>query len=253
MLLSGTLLSSDGERIAYDHYRNGHNQAVVIAHGFYNSKDSVLLQEIKNKLLDEYDVFMFDFRGHGRSSGVFYWTSKEEQDLEAGLDYLKGKYDKIGLISFSLGASVSIDVLSRRESVDSFISVSAVSDVDKVDYRLWELDWENDIVYSLFSQEGRKGKGVRPGPFWLKKKKPVEEVKKISIPILYIHGDKDWVIRPWHSQALYAQTVSAKKDLVIIKGGPHAEYLMRGFAQELMGLIRGWFVQTLNHKKGEGK
>jgi hypothetical protein len=59
MQLSDTLLTSDGERIAYDHYLNKNKHLVIIAHGFYNSKDAVLLQGIAQRLSNEYDCFLF--------------------------------------------------------------------------------------------------------------------------------------------------------------------------------------------------
>ena len=100
------------------------------------------------------------------------------------------------------------------------------------------------MFYTLFTSEGRKGRGFRPGPFWLKKERPIDNVAKLSIPVLYIHGGKDWVISPWHSKALYEKTNSTKK-LVMIKKGPHAEYLMKNSKKELAEEIRKWFEQTL--------
>jgi pimeloyl-ACP methyl ester carboxylesterase len=240
----GTLITIDGEKISYNFYKNKHRQLVIIAPGFYNSKDSVLIEKLAEILKDEYDVFTFDFRGHGRSSGVFTWTSKEKNDLSAVLDYLEGKYDKVAMIAFSLAAVVSMNVLSKRGGVDSFVCVSALSDLCKIDYNFWRLDWENDIFYTLLSKEGRKGKGIRIGPFWLKKEKPLNNVDKIGAAILYIHGDKDWVVKSWHSRLLYEKTNSPKR-LVIIKDGPHAEYLLRKFHDEFVAEIKNWLKETL--------
>ena len=142
MLLSGTLSTFDKQRIAYCHCQNGHNRVVVIVHGFYNSKDSVLLQELAKLLSDEYDIFLFDFRGHGKSSGAFSWTSKEGQDLHTVLNYLKDKYKKVAIIAFSLGGSVSINVVAERSDIHSLICVSVPSDIEKVDLLLiYPLAW----------------------------------------------------------------------------------------------------------------
>jgi pimeloyl-ACP methyl ester carboxylesterase len=174
--------------------------------------------------------------------------SKEEEDLRTVLRHLQGRYSTIGLIAFSLGASISINVLADTYIVDSLISVSACSDFKKIDYRFWELDWENDLVYTLFTKEGRKGKGIRPGPFWFKKNKPIERIKEIRTPVLFIHGEQDWVIKPWHSKVLYEQT-PCKRALEIIPAGHHAEYLMRTSAHEMMRLIKKWFQETTGEKK----
>jgi len=240
---SGTVYTSDNVKIAYDHYTAGHEQAVIIAHGFFNSKDAALIQRLKDSLVELYDVIIFDFRGHGKSSGVFTWTSKEHYDLESVLDYVKSKYRKVGLIGFSYGAAISIQVGAEKRGIDSLIAISAPSDSSKIDYQFWKLDVENDIVYNL--KEGRKGKGVKPGKFWLDKKKPIDCVEKLSCPVLYIHGDKDWVTKSSHSQKLYNKTRSQKK-IAIIKNGAHAEYLLRKNKKETFTIIKEWFQQTIS-------
>jgi len=101
------------------------------------------------------------------------------------------------------------------------------------------LDIRNELFYNLFGQ-GRHGKGVRPGPFWYRKEKPLEIVKKIGTPIFYIHGDADWVVRHWHSEEMYKNTAAFKR-LSIIKNGPHADHLFRECKDEMLCLIRDWF------------
>lgn len=240
----GNLTTKDNQSISFYHYQGGHKQVVIIAPGFYNSKDAILLQELKDKLKDDYDVFMFDFRGHGQSSGVFYWTSKEELDLQTVLDYVRKKYSKIGLIAFSLGAATSINLLAKQDAVNSLIAISAPSEFSKIDYKFWNLDFKGDLMYT-FGEEGRVGRGVRPGPFWLDKAKPIDYVAKVKCPILYIHGDKDWVIGYQHSQQLYAKTKS-KKEIIIVKNGSHAEYLFKDESGlKTIDSIKSWLKMTL--------
>lgn len=242
---SGILITKDKHKIAYRHYVQGFDKVIIIAHGFYNSKEAVVLQQLAKSLIDTYDVFMFDFRGHGKSNGLFSWMSKEGEDLKTVIEYLDDRYARKGIIGFSLGGGISINVLAKYPKADSLICVSIPTEFKKIDYHFWKLDWEGDFVYTLFSSEGKQGKGVRPGWPWLKKDKPIDNVSKITtIPILYIHGEKDWVIKPWHSQTLYDKTVSKKK-LVIIENGPHAEYLARDYWEEFAAEIKTWFKETL--------
>ncbi|MBD3380232.1 MAG: alpha/beta fold hydrolase [Candidatus Omnitrophica bacterium] len=229
MIEHGFLRTKDGERIAYRHFREkGRNGRVaVIAHGFFNCKDSFLLTGLAGEIFSFMDVFAFDFRGHGESSGLYTWTSREHQDLIAVLDHLRGAYGKIEIVSFSLGASVSINVLSRGNfGVESMVCVSAVCDLRRIDWRPWKIDWENDVMYAFCSAEGRKGKGARIGPWWLEKPVPLESVSGTRVPVHYIHGDSDPVVGPGHSAALMERT-PAGGELSIIEGGPHAEYLLR--------------------------
>lgn len=249
--MSGILTTSDNQKIHYDHYKNGHKEVIIIAHGFFNSKQSLLLQELANSFKDEYDVVLFDFRGHGESQGVFYWTSKEYQDVLAVLDYAKKYYEKIGVVGFSMGAATSIISASKSDIVDSLVAVSSPSEFGKIDFHFWDLDIENDLVYGLIGK-GRKGKGVRPGPFWERKEKPIDLVKDFKVPVFYIHGDADWVVRPWHSKKLFENTKSVK-DLAIIKKGLHAEYLIRRNKKEIVILIKNWFEKTLRNNNYYGQ
>lgn len=242
-LLSGNLLTSDKQEVYYDHYKYGHDKVVIIAHGFFNSKEAVLLKELGEALSDEYDILIMDFRGHGQSKGLFHWTTKEHLDLEALLKYAHKGYSMVGVIGFSLGAATSIITAFKTDLIDSLVSVSAPTEFEKIEYHFWDLDVENDIFYNMIGK-GKIGKGVRPGPFWLKKNKPIDLVPKIKTPIFFIHGDADWLIRPWHSEELYKKTQSTKR-LCLIKNGPHAEYLIRKNKKETVHAIKEWFKETL--------
>ncbi len=243
MKSSGYQITPDHHKIFYDLFKAAHKKVIIIAHGFFNSKQAVILKQLGESLNDEYDVILFDFRGHGKSKGLFYWTAKEYLDLVSIVEFAGMSYERIGLIGFSLGAATSIIAASKTSLINSIISISAPSEFAKIDYRFWELDVKNDLFYNLFG-EGRKGKGVRPGPFWFKKEKPLEVVKKTETPIFYIHGEADWVVRYWHSEELYNNTTAPKR-LSIIKNGPHAEYLFLKHKDEMLRLIREWFKETL--------
>ena len=243
-VVNGTLTTVDHQKISFQHFKNGSLAVIIIAHGYYNSKQCVVLQELTQAFEGKYDIFIFDFRGHGKSSGVYTWSSREGNDFRAVLDFIAPQYSKIGLIAFSLGASISINVLANDKRVDSLVCVSAPSDMSKIDYRAWELDWKKDVVYTLLNPKGRIGKGVRPGPFWLAKERPIDNIGKITIPIMFIHGSRDWVIRPWHSEALF-QKASGKKKIISIKNGSHAEYLMRDYPEQFVAEVKNWFLDTL--------
>ncbi len=241
MKSSNILLTSDKQRIACDLYKSGHAKLIIIAPGFFNSKDSPLLLRLKDALIADYDVLLFDFRGHGKSSGLFSWLAEEDKDLEAVLQFAQASYKEIGLIGFSFGAATGMSVLSRQDAVRTFIAVSAPERFWKVNYNFWKLDWEEDIIYNL--GEGRIGKGIRPGPFWLKKPKPIEAVGLLRCPVLYIHGKRDWVTGYWHSVKLYEKT-TGRKQLQLIEQGSHAEYLMRKTQDEFLAVLKKWLRDT---------
>ena len=65
------VMTEDEQKVYFDHHQSGHDKIVIIAHGFFNSKNAVLLKTLAGELKKLYDVIVMDFRGHGESSGMF--------------------------------------------------------------------------------------------------------------------------------------------------------------------------------------
>jgi len=241
---TGNVITADGIKIAYDRYSQGHERVLILAHGFFNSKKAVLFAQMAQSLVKEFDVLVMDFRGHGASEGFFDWTAKECQDLEALIQYAVIHYKKIGVIGLSLGAAVSLITASYSDQMESLIVVSAPTQFDKIDFHFWKMGIMENIVYNIF-QEGRIGKGVRPGKLWLKKTKPIDVVDKIKIPVLFLQGDRDWLVQPWHGVKLYNKMTSSHKKLETIQNGTHAEYLFRSHPKHTVKIFSDWFKKTL--------
>ncbi|MEI7998518.1 MAG: alpha/beta fold hydrolase [Candidatus Omnitrophota bacterium] len=239
-----TLKTTDRQRIEATHHEQGFKKAVILAHGFFNAKDAYLFREIANAISEHYDVIAFDFRGHGKSSGLFTWTSKECADLKAVINYTKDcGYESIGLMGFSLGAAISVIETSQNLDINSLIAVSAPYDFWEINFHFWEPAMIADLKLNL--GEKAKGKGIRPGNPFDKKVKPISVVGKISPrPVLFIHGEEDWLIKSIHSRKLYEKAKEPKAIEMIKKGG-HAEILYDTHPDLFMKLTLDWFKSTL--------
>jgi pimeloyl-ACP methyl ester carboxylesterase len=242
------VMTEDGKRIAFSHIKGGFSKVVIIAHGFYTNKDTVLFKSMTDAFSKEYDVIAFDFRGHGKSSDVFTWTALEQKDLRAITSYAKeNKYAKIGVIGFSLGAAIALVEASCQKSIDSVIAVSSPADLGSINYHFWEKDMWEDLKLNL-GIKGR-GKGVRPGSPSLQKIRPIDIVDKISpTPVLFIHGEKDWLVKLSHSQLLFDGAKNPKA-LTIIKDGGHAERMFDVFPDQFMKICLDRFRETLKEAK----
>ena len=202
------------------------------------------MKGLAESLKEHFDVISFDFRGHGKSSGLFGWTSREQRDLEAILKYTKEqKYERIGVLGFSLGAAVALIEASKNRDIHSVVAVSAPYDFWKINYHFWEPDMLEDLKLN-FGFKG-VGKGVRPGNPFAAKIKPLDIVAKVSpTPVLFIHGSNDWLIKPEHSEKLFQQAKEPKR-LNIISGAGHAERIYDTHPKEFLRLCVGWFDKTL--------
>ena len=238
------VLTEDGRRIVFFHAEAGFSNVIVIAHGFFNNKDTVLFKDITEAFRQEYDVITFDFRGHGKSSHTFTWTAHEQKDLHAIMTYARDcSYAKIGVIGFSLGAAIAMIEAGSGNTIDSLIAVSPPADLGRFDHHFWERDMWEDLRLNL-GIKGR-GKGVRPGNPFLKKIRPIDVVDMISpTPVLFLHGEKDWLIKPWHSRQLF-EKAREPKALTIMKDAGHAERMFDVFPDQFMDICLDRFRQTL--------
>ncbi len=239
-----SLKTKDNHRIEAVHHEQGFKKAVILAHGFFNAKDAYLFCEIAKALAVHYDVVAFDFRGHGKSSGLFTWTSKECADLQAVVTYVKScGYDSIGLIGFSLGAAISLIEAAQNPDIKTVIAVSAPYDFWKIDYHFWRPGMLDDLKLNLGYKA--KGKGVRPSHPWGAKVAPIDIVERLSPkPVLFIHGQEDWLINPRHSRELYNKAKEPKK-LVILEGVGHAETMFDQKPDAFMQPCLDWLADTL--------
>ena len=242
------VITEDKKRIALSHIKGGFSKVVIIAHGFYTNKDTVLFKKMADAFSKEYDVIMFDFRGHGKSGGLFTWMALEQKDLQAVIAYAKGNhYEKIGVVGFSFGAAIALIEASSRQGIDSVIAVSAPIGLRSINYHFWEKDMWEDLKLN-FGAKGR-GKGIRLGSPFLQKIRPVDIVDKISpVPVLFIHGGKDWLVKPSHSQRLFDRAKDPKA-LTIIKDGGHAERIFDVFPDKFMKICLDRFRDTLKEVK----
>ncbi len=243
------LITADNHKLSFSHLKTGHREVVILAHGFYNNKDAFLFQKMAEEFSRNFDVIIFDFRGHGKSSGLFSFTSFESEDLRAVVGYAKERsYQSMGVIGFSLGAAVAIIEGSRNSDIQSIISVSSPYDFWKIDYRFWEKEMLEDLKLNLGAKG--KGKGLRPGNPFLPKVRPIDAVSKIAPrPVLFIHGRQDWLIHPMHSAKLFRKAKQPKK-LILVDEGGHAEKIYDANPDEFIKICSDWFAQTL---KGEVK
>lgn len=242
--ISGTLCTKDNIAIAYDHYKNGFDTVIIVCPGFYNSKTNRWMQKTVEILSSKYDVIIFDFRGHGMSGGRYAWSAKEDIDVDSVLDYAGSQgYKNIGIVAFSLGAAAAVNSVASQDNVDSMVLISCPSSFRMIDFHFWEPEMFADLKDNIECKW--EGKGALTCSILMPKKDPINTIKNIKhTPILFIAGDKDWVIKDHHSKELYAAAAEPKR-LEIIKGGGHAERLIQKDTKMMRDLILGWFAETI--------
>ncbi|MEI8390748.1 MAG: alpha/beta fold hydrolase [bacterium] len=231
------LETEDNTSIAINHYDSKRDSVIIIAHGWYMCKDSKYFKAISEDFFLNHDVITMDFRGHGKSSGLYTFSAKEPEDLKTVVNYAKQRYSKIGLIGFSLGAAISIIHTAKYNDIDSLIAVSSPVSFDKIESRFFK---KEAVIPTIEKFELFRSLSVRPGNILLNKVNPLDVVQEIvSAPVLFISGAKDPTIYPWHSQELYNKSCE-KKALSIFEDDFHAEDLYINSRERFMSECNSW-------------
>jgi uncharacterized protein len=156
------------------------------------------------------NVFIFDYRGYGRSQGRpteagLYW------DAQGAYDYLQSRGDvnmaKIILYGVSLGGAVVIDLALVRKAVLLVVESSFTSARDMA-----------RIHYPFI-------------PFFIIRLKfnSIDKVKHVNVPKLFMHSPEDEVVPFWVGEKLF-KAASAPKQFLKIHGGHNDGSLGQGSA-----------------------
>jgi alpha-beta hydrolase superfamily lysophospholipase len=236
------LRTHDGVTISLDRWhQDGRDAVLILCPGFFQSKDTATFRRMSETLAAGRDVLSMDFRGHGRSGGFYTFSAREGADLEAVLDWARGRYARIGIVGFSMGGAIAINTVGRhQDQVQSVIVVSAPCAFEEIEFQFWTPEAMRTGLQGL-----EPGAGCRPGSPLLEKARPLDTIKAFrALPVLLIHGTNDMIVGVRHSHRLYAAAPEPKR-LAIIEGGSHAEALFRDDPQGFIEQVNTWLTRTL--------
>jgi len=200
---------------------------IVLCHGFKTSKDSntyTKIQDIFNR--DDISTFRFDFFGHGESEGKFedITISEAVDDTLNAIKLLKKfGYTKIGLVGSSFGGLAALIAASKTKDLFVLALKSPVSDYQELELEKKskkELnEWKQKGYNYYISGDGNKHKLNYTFFEDFKNNNGYEAAKKLKIPTLIVHGDKDESVPIKQSK----KTAKIIKDctLEIINGADH--------------------------------
>lgn len=235
-MINITLTTKDKIDIAINHYQNGRDEVVIVAPGWCMTKDSEAFVGISEMFANHFDVISFDFRGHGKSGGMYTFTAIELIDMDAVVRFARKNYKKIYLAGFSLGAAMSLIYASKSRFINKVIAVSAPSDFSKIENEMWKKEAWGETFKKF---EIDRFASIRPYPMPLDKIKPIDIVNKIKVPTLFIAGEKDPTVHPWHTKELFEKAICPKKYREY-PNGCHAEDLFLNFKNDFSNLCIDW-------------
>lgn len=169
-----------------------------------------------------FNVFLYDSRAHGESGGAYCtYGYYEKHDVSTVIDYLESRKDisvgKIGIFGTSMGAAVAIQAAALDDRIAVVVAESSFTNLRTifVDYqrRIIKLPWH-------FLRNLAMTRSQRIANFKGRSVSPIEDVKRMNTPILFVHGTDDTFIDCEYSKELY-EAANEPKRLLLIEGADH--------------------------------
>mgnify|MGYP001582999075 CR=1 FL=1 len=223
------------EKMAGVFHRAGEKKEVVIVcHGLTGNKDGNFIPRLCDALVKSgVNAFRFDFSGNGQSEGEFKKSTytKEIEDLKSVVDYFHNKnFRKICIIGTSQGVAICVLEAVKDTRINFVVSVAGVAYPQRFVQRF--CGWNNisqeelreklkkDGFIKYRKRDGRKFNLAKDFFDDIVKYYPINEVKNIKAPSLFIHGDQDDSIDIQESRDMFG-AANEPKELFILKGANH--------------------------------
>ncbi len=198
---------------------------ILLCHGVGSNRSDLL--EIASGLhAARFNLFLFDFRGHGGSTGratSFGW--QEQRDLEGALAFLGQQPDvparPYGVYGISMGAATALMVAARDERIGAVAADSPYNRLDKTLERHLELMYPvvPKAPFFWFIQATYR---LRFG-VWPRRVSPEDSASRLNRrPLLLIQGAQDPRTPLAGTRGILANATGPKA-LWVIEGAGHLE------------------------------
>lgn len=198
------------------------NKWAIVVHGYGGSGK---LMSDKSKYFYDmgYNVLIPDLRGHGKSEGDYIGMGwKDRLDIISWINFIikENPNAEIVLHGTSMGAATVLMTSGENlpSNVKAIVADCAYTSAwDEFSYQLETyLKVPSYYILNVTNMVTKLKAG-----YSLKEASALESVKKATVPILFIHGDKDKFVPYSMMDKLYDATISPKEKLTI-EGGEHA-------------------------------
>ncbi|CAN1597499.1 COG1647 Esterase/lipase [Candidatus Pelagibacterales bacterium] len=223
-------LTNNNQKIHYKFINNKSQTTIIFLHGLMSniqSKKAKYLKNFSNK--NKVNLLLFEYSGHGRSSGQFIDFSIKNWVEDSRLIIKRLiKKNKIILIGSSMGAWIGILLIKYfYKRIKGLIGIAAAPDFTR------ELIWKKlnifeknkikkDKIFKLKSSYNNFYPITKKFIFDAKKLLVLNKKIKCNFPVELLHGLKDSSVPWFYSIRLIKTLISKKLNLTIINDGDHS-------------------------------
>ncbi|MBT8118888.1 MAG: alpha/beta fold hydrolase [Gammaproteobacteria bacterium] len=212
--LEGYLVSSDNTSYA--------STVIIILHGWFSEdvNGARAYLSYANRLASAgFTAITVSMRGWPDTGGIDDCGHKQSLDLVEAVEWLKNRsalqLSNIGIVGFSQGGQVSLLTTAKSDQLDFTVAYFPVTDINAWQKSSNIKGITHDYIPNTCAQA--PGKEL---------KSPINHVRSISTPVLFIHGDEDLRVPTEQSISMVDKMKQMNKysELLIIKAAGHGDF-----------------------------
>lgn len=209
---------------------------VICCHGYPANKSDIL--PAVSFLCPQFNLFLFDFRGHGDSQGrLVSFGLREDRDVLGVIDYIKQNPEvgelPIGIWGYSLGGAVAIKACaSNSEDIKALVTDSTYASFPEMVVQYYGN--LGVLKYVLSSGGTILGKILFKGG--LSTLSPEEFIGDSNVPILIIHASDDPFVPVEHAKRLY-KNAQQPRELLILSDKMHGANITKEYKEKVKSFL----------------
>jgi pimeloyl-ACP methyl ester carboxylesterase len=223
-------LTNNNQKIHYKFINKKSSITIIFLHGLMSdikSKKAKHLQKFSNK--NKINLLLFEYSGHGRSSGKFADFSIKNwiEDSKAITEKI-AKKNRIVLIGSSMGVWIGIHLIKYfHKRIKGFVGIAPAPDfTEELMWKKFNTFEKKEImqnkIYKLKSSYNNFYPITKKFIFDGKKLLVLNKKIKCNFPIELLHGINDNSV-PWNYSLLLSKALISKNiKITIIKDGGHS-------------------------------
>lgn len=222
-----TFYAADGLALAGWFVRSpvGREETILLCHGWGDNKGELLEQTAFLNRVEGYNLFYFDFRGHGESAPSQVTMGKQELlDFAAAVAHLKAVRPRssanLGVFGLSMGAAVAAMGLAAHPEIKAAVLESPFAEFREVGCR-WA--WNRyRVPYFPVMMTVLYMARLRSGHADIDAYSPAAFLPEARTPLLLIAAERDRLMPPGDVRRLY-DLARGPKDFWLVPGAGHAK------------------------------
>ena len=223
-------LTKNNQKIHYEFINNKSLTTIIFLHGLMSniqSKKAKHLKKFVNK--NKINLLLFEYSGHGKSSGKFTdfsiknWVNDSRSIIKKLI-----KKNNIVLVGSSMGAWIGVILIKYfYQRIKGYVGIASAPDfTEELIWKKLNISEKNNIkknrIYKLKSNHNNFYPITKKFIIDGKKNLILNKKIKCNFPVELLHGINDSSVPWFYSLKLLKTLISKKINLTIINDGDHS-------------------------------